>query len=155
MTDEQDLLSGMAKAVFRLNGQLLAIGEELARPAGLTASWWLVLGSVLSSPRSVADIARDIGVTRQSVQRTADILVARNLAEFRANPAHRRAKLLAPTDPARNAIRAIAPAHRSYAEVLVSELGVEEAERMLGDLGRLSETLQRIGLPSDQLRSRG
>ena len=71
MTSEQDLLSALAKTAFRLNGRLLAVGEELAASAGLTASLWLVLGSVLDAPRTVADIARDIGVTRQSATSTA------------------------------------------------------------------------------------
>ena len=155
MSIEQELLSGLAKTVLRLNGQFVAIGEELARPAGLTASWWLVLGSVLSAPRSVAEIARDVGVTRQSVQRTADILVARDLAVYRPNPAHRRAKLLAPTDRARNAIRAIAPGHRAYAELLAAEIGVEEAERVYAALLRLSESVDRIGVPSDRLLAAG
>ena len=60
MTSEQDLLSALAKTAFRLHGRLLAVGEELAASAGLTASLWLVLGSVLEAPRTVADIARDM-----------------------------------------------------------------------------------------------
>ncbi len=68
-TPEQTLLADSALAVFRLNGQFLALAEELARPAGLTAAWWQVLGAVLHGPRSVAGIAREMGMARQSVQR--------------------------------------------------------------------------------------
>ena len=155
MTPDQKLMSGFAKTVFRLNGQFVSVGEELAHPAGMTASWWLVLGTVLSEPRTVADIARDVGVTRQSVQRTADLLVSRGLAEYRSNPAHRRAKLLAPTEPGRAAIRRIGPTHRWYAKMLIGEIGAGEAERMLGVLRALSAALDRIGLPSDQLLAAG
>ena len=35
----QDLLSAAAITAFRLNGQFLALAEDLARPAGLTATW--------------------------------------------------------------------------------------------------------------------
>ncbi|MBC7303972.1 MAG: MarR family transcriptional regulator, partial [Nocardia sp.] len=35
---EQDLFSTAAITSFRLNGQFLAIAEELAAPAGLTAA---------------------------------------------------------------------------------------------------------------------
>jgi DNA-binding MarR family transcriptional regulator len=155
VTAEQKLMSGFAKTVFRLNGQFVSVGEELARPAGMTASWWLVLGTVLSEPRTVSDIARDVGVTRQSVQRTADLLVSRGLAEYRPNPAHRRAKLLAPREPGRAAIRRIGPAHRWYAKVLIREIGAEEAEHMLVVLRALSAVLDRIGLPSDQMLAAG
>jgi hypothetical protein len=34
---QQDLLSSASIATFKLNGQFLALAEELARPAGLTA----------------------------------------------------------------------------------------------------------------------
>ncbi len=77
--------------------------------AGLAAAWWHVLGAVLGEPLPVAGIAREMGLTRQSVQRVADILVERGLAEYRDNPAHRRAKLLAPTDEGRAAIGRIGP----------------------------------------------
>ena len=45
---EQELLSDLALASFRLNGQFLEVAETLARPAGLTAAWWQVLGAVLA-----------------------------------------------------------------------------------------------------------
>jgi DNA-binding MarR family transcriptional regulator len=155
VTREQELLSAVAKSVFRLNGQLLAIGEELARPAGLTAALWQVLGGVLGSPRSVADLAREIGVTRQSVQRIADALVDRGLAEYRPNPAHRRAKLLEPTAAGREAIRRIRPFHAAFAARLAGELGtgtledslvtVERLSKTLGELHRLRRELQAVG----------
>ena len=67
---EQELLSDAALTSFRLNGQLLALAEELARPVGLTAAWWQVLGAALGEPQSVSEIARAMGLTRQAVQRT-------------------------------------------------------------------------------------
>lgn len=144
MTREQQLLSGLAKTVFRLNGQFLAIGEDLARPAGLTAALWQVLGAVLGSPRSVADIAREIGVTRQSVQRIADVLVDRGLADYRPNPAHRRAKLLTPTPEGREAVRAIGPAHAAFAERLAEALGSETMDDDVRAFEQLSKTLDEL-----------
>ncbi|NEC75896.1 MarR family transcriptional regulator, partial [Streptomyces rochei] len=64
--ERQDLLSRAAVGVFRLNGRFLAVAEELARPAGLTAARWQVLGAVLSEPLPVSGIAREMGITRQS-----------------------------------------------------------------------------------------
>ncbi|MGH9271758.1 MAG: MarR family winged helix-turn-helix transcriptional regulator, partial [Ilumatobacteraceae bacterium] len=109
--DPQTLLSETALAVFRLNGQFLALADELARPAGLTATRWQVLGAVLPTPLSVAGIARTMGITRQSVQRTADQLVADGLAEYASNPAHRRAKLVRPTAAGLDAVGRIDPQH--------------------------------------------
>jgi DNA-binding MarR family transcriptional regulator len=142
MTREQELLSALAKTVFRLNGQLVAIGEELAIPSGMTGAWWQVLAAILRTPMSVSDVAREIGVTRQSVQRIADVLVERELAEYRTNPAHRRAKLLAPTDAGRAAVRRIAPGHAAFASRLAGELGVAAMEEALVATRRVSEALQ-------------
>ncbi|MFN2525666.1 MAG: MarR family winged helix-turn-helix transcriptional regulator [Actinomycetota bacterium] len=137
-------MSGIAKTIFRLNGQFLALGESLARPVGLTASWWQILGAVLDEPLSVADIARKIGVTRQSVQRVADILVVEELAEYRPNPAHRRAKLLHPTEHGRVTVRRITPAHAALAERLSKELGAEVLRTALDNLTQLSEAVEKL-----------
>lgn len=141
MTHEQELLSALAKTAFRLNGQFLAIGEELARPAGLTAAWWLVLSTVLDRPLTVAEVARQIGLRRQSVQRVADVLVDRGLAEYQPNPAHRRAKLLKPTEDGRAAIRRIAPAHAAFAQRLAAEHTTRGLERALETATGLSHSL--------------
>jgi DNA-binding MarR family transcriptional regulator len=152
MTHEQELLSALAKTIFRLNGQFLAVGEELARPAGLTAALWQVLGAVLRSPRSVADVAREIGVTRQSAQRVADVLVDRGLAAYQPNPAHRRAKLLTPTAEGRQAIRRIRPAHAAFAQRLAEEVGMGALEVSLATVAHLLRALEELGTPRKAVR---
>jgi DNA-binding MarR family transcriptional regulator len=139
---EQALLSGAALAVFRLNGQFLSVAERLAAPAGLTAARWQVLGAVLYEPLPVAGIARAMGITRQSVQRIADLLVEHGLAAYLPNPAHRRAKLLTPTPAGRDAVTRIDPGHREFAARLSHALGGERAfAEVLDALKRLSHAL--------------
>jgi DNA-binding MarR family transcriptional regulator len=151
--EQQDLLSRGALGVFRLNGQFLAVAEELARPAGLTAARWQVLGAVLTEPLPVSGIARAMGITRQSVQRVADLLVEHGLAEYRPNPAHRRAKLLAPTERGRAAINRIDPGHAAFAERLArayeeeGEDGEDGLARAVEALEHLSKVLDGLGPP--------
>ncbi|GGV82126.1 MarR family winged helix-turn-helix transcriptional regulator [Streptomyces massasporeus] len=145
--ERQDLFSRSALGVFRLNGQFLAVAEELARPAGLTAAWWQVLGAVLGEPLPVSGIARAMGITRQSVQRIADLLVERGLAEYRPNPAHRRAKLLAPTGEGRAAIARIDPGHAAFADRLAEAFGEADLAEAVRLLERLSTVLDQVGLP--------
>ncbi|MFF2194792.1 MarR family winged helix-turn-helix transcriptional regulator [Streptomyces sp. NPDC058157] len=135
------MLSRTALGVFRLNGQFLAVSEELARPAGLTAAWWQVLGAVLARPLPVAEIARTMGITRQSVQRVADLLAAEGLAEYLPNPAHRRAKLLRPTEEGRAAVARIGPAHAELAARLTALLGEAALAETAAALERLSRAL--------------
>lgn len=141
---DQDLLSGAALTVFRLNGQFLSVAEELARPVGLTAARWQVLGAVLTTPLPVAGIARVMGITRQSVQRIADVLVADGLAEYLPNPSHRRAKLVQPTDEGYAAVRRIHPAHAEMAKRLADELGRDQLKQTLEALTRLSAALDEL-----------
>ncbi|WP_327703686.1 MarR family transcriptional regulator [Streptomyces decoyicus] len=140
-----ELLSRTALAVFRLNGQFLSVADGLAGPAGLTAAWWQVLGAVLPEPLPVAGIARAMGITRQSVQRIADLLVDRGLAEYRPNPAHRRAKLLAPTDAGRAAITRITPGHAEFAARLGEQLGGP------ADFRRVTAALEELSAALDEL----
>ncbi|MFE1443986.1 MarR family winged helix-turn-helix transcriptional regulator [Streptomyces sp. NPDC058739] len=143
--ERQDLFSRAALGVFRLNGQFLGIAEELAAPAGLTAAWWQVLGAVLREPLPVSGIARTMGITRQSVQRVADLLVERGLAEYRVNPAHRRAKLLAPTEAGFAAVGRIDPGHAAFADRLAAAFGEGELAAALETLERLSRVLEEMG----------
>lgn len=145
--ERQELLSRSALGVFRLNGQFLAVAEELARPAGLTAAWWQVLGAVLGEPLPVSGIARAMGITRQSVQRIADLLVDKGLAEYRPNPAHRRAKLLAPTQEGLAAISRIDPGHAAFADRLAEACGEAELAEAVRLLERMSKVLDGIAAP--------
>ncbi|MER7565382.1 helix-turn-helix domain-containing protein [Streptomyces sp. NPDC097941] len=142
--ERQDLLSRSALGVFRLNGQFLSLAEELAGPSGLTAAWWQVLGAVLRQPLPVSGIAREMGITRQSVQRIADLLVERGLAEYRPNPAHRRAKLLTPTEAGLAAVRRIDPGHAAFADRLAEAFGEAELAEAVGALERLSKVLDQL-----------
>ncbi|WP_406007661.1 MarR family transcriptional regulator [Streptomyces sp. NBC_00637] len=142
--ERQDLLSRSALGVFRLNGRFLAVAEELAGPAGLTAARWQVLGAVLGDPLPVSGIARAMGITRQSVQRVADLLVEQGLAEYRPNPAHRRAKLLAPTQAGRAAVARIDPGHAALADRLAEAYGEAELAQAVHVLERLSKVLDEL-----------
>ena len=49
-------------------------GEEIAKPAGQTLARWLALEEVADGPATVAQMARALGLARQSVQRVTDLL---------------------------------------------------------------------------------
>ena len=141
---EQELLSSAALIVFRLNGQFLDLAEQLARPAGITAAWWQVLGAVIDGPLTVSDIGRSMGISRQAVQRIADLLVGKGLAEYHDNPAHRRAKLVALTDTGRAANAAISPQHAQAAARLVSAVGEQELANVVAAMTKLSAMLDSL-----------
>ncbi len=93
-TPAADALTELILEIFRVNGRLLAEGDRLTRDFGQTSARWQVLGAIRHKAQPVSGIARDMGITRQSVQRTADLLEGEGLVEYVDNPAHRRAKLV-------------------------------------------------------------
>jgi DNA-binding MarR family transcriptional regulator len=82
--------------VFRLNGLLIATADKLVSKFGLTGARWQVLGAIAMSatPETVARLARNMGLTRQSVQRVVNEMVEEDMLCFRNNPHHQRAKLV-------------------------------------------------------------
>jgi DNA-binding MarR family transcriptional regulator len=129
-------------ATFRLNGRLMDIAQRLAREGGLTATEWRVLGGVVDEPHSVAEVGRRMGMTRQGVQRVADQLADRGLAEYRLNPAHRRAKLLACTQAGYWAIRQIALVQRPWADQIAADVGATELQDTVTTMRRTLAALE-------------
>src|SRR3712207_4099275 len=128
---------------FRLNGRLLAAGDTLVRDLGLTSARWQVLGAVAMSPvpLPVAHVARNMGLSRQAVQRIADELEARGIVRFAPNPHHQRAKLVLLTERGRALYEAATERQRPWAAVLADGLppaGIEATTELLRALrGRL------------------
>ncbi len=127
-TEAADALTELILEVFRVNGDLLAVGDSLTREFGQTSGRWQVLGAIRNRPDSVAGIARDMGLARQSVQRTADLLVLHGLVEYTPNPAHRRAKLVRLTDHGREVLAAISSRQIAWTNRLVAAMRSDEVE---------------------------
>jgi DNA-binding MarR family transcriptional regulator len=100
-------LTELILEIFRLNGRLLDAGDALVADIGLTSARWQTLGAVALSPQpmSVAQIARAMGLARQSVQRVANELERDGLIRFAPNPQHERAKLAVLTEKGAAAYR--------------------------------------------------
>ncbi len=84
--------------VFRVNGLLLGAGDRLTRDSGLTSARWQVLGALSEGPLTAAQVARNVGLKRQSVQRLVDVLEEEGVVRFEDNPHHLRAKLIRMTE---------------------------------------------------------
>ena len=128
--------------VFRLNGLLLEAGDRLAAPVGQTSARWQVMGVVDHGPLTVAAVAREMGLRRQSVQRTADLLVADGIAAYTENPADRRAKLVSLTPAGRRALRVIEAAQRGWAQDVGEAVGAAELDAAASALERVVAQLE-------------
>ncbi len=136
--------SRLALEVFRLNGALIAAGDALVEPLGLTSARWQVMGAVAEARGGlpVASIARNMGLVRQSVQRIADDLAAEGIVRFVPNPHHRRAKLVQLTERGTALFEDASARWLAMTGALVVALGSGEVERAAALLRACREQLQ-------------
>ena len=98
--------------VYQAAGEMRRTGEAIAREVGQTQARWQLMSVVSEGQWTVPDAARELGVTRQGVQRVADDLVAEGLAVYAPNPRHQRSPFLELTAAGRDALARITAAAR-------------------------------------------
>jgi DNA-binding MarR family transcriptional regulator len=135
-------LTELILEVFRVNGGLLAAGDALTAPLGQTSARWQVLGTLTDGPRTVSAAARAMGLTRQSVQRVADLLVEDGLCEYRPNPEHRRAPLLAHTARGQEVLHGIDRVQAAWVNQLAAGIGAGEWDAALTVLRSIRQRLE-------------
>ncbi|MER6971714.1 MarR family transcriptional regulator [Nocardioides sp. NPDC000445] len=87
---------------------------------------------------TVPDIARKLGLQRQSVQRVADELVRDGLARYEENPRHRRSPLLAATAAGKVTLATIQDAHHAWVREIEATADDVDWARLRGDLDRIA-----------------
>ncbi len=143
MQPAHTVMTELILEVFRLNGELLAAGDDLVGDIGLTSARWQVLGAIDLSPvpLPVAHIARNMGLTRQSVQRLVDEMEEDGLVEHADNPHHRRAKLVLLTGKGEIAFRTAMARQEGWAENLAAGLGPDAIPAASATLRALRQRL--------------
>jgi len=121
-----DAVTDLVLEVFRLNGALLAAGDAMTRDLGLTSARWQVLGALEQTPMTVSQVAREMGLTRQSVQRLANELVADGLLAQSDNPQHKRAPLLQLTALGRRRLATVNARQAGWADALAAAVPAAE-----------------------------
>jgi DNA-binding MarR family transcriptional regulator len=119
--------------------------DEALQGTGMTVPLRAVLELLLEhGPRTVPQLARDVGVTRQSVQAVVDTGAERGLVEPRDNPQHRRSRLIAVTELGR---RTFADVHRrelANLDRVTADLDLDDLARCARVLTVLTERIRRL-----------
>jgi DNA-binding MarR family transcriptional regulator len=123
-------LTDLILDLFRLNSRVLAAGDRLVAPVGLTSARWSILGAIVEAdrPQPVAWLARDLGAHRQNVQRIVNELHEEGLVAFEANPHHQRAQLVILTGKGRRAFEAAMNLQAPWVNKLSEGLSVKDIE---------------------------
>jgi DNA-binding MarR family transcriptional regulator len=139
-----DVATSVILSTFRLNGLLLEAGDRLSADHGLTSARWQVLGAIALSdrPLTVPQIARRMGLTRQSVHATVDRLVGGGLIELIPNDDHARSPLVRLTASGEAAYRALDRDQTAWVGELARGIPRTDLERALTVLEELVRRLE-------------
>ena len=141
--DESSLIRDLVITVFKTNGLLIETGNGLVRNAGLTAAWWQVLGALgySAEPLPVARIARNMGLTRQAVQRIVNLLEQQGFVALTDNPYHQRAKLVVLTTAGRVALKAAEAAEAPLNRRMLDRIGAKRVTAAMAVLIEMNEVI--------------
>jgi len=138
-TPEGNAYTELILTVLRFWSSVDRHGRAITAPFGQTPARWQVLGGIWGEPRTVPQVARRMGLTRQSVQRVANTLVDEGLVVFLPNPEHQRSPLLGLTDRGTEVIEGIDGAQVQWSNRIASGLVPEEmqsAANILQDIAK-------------------
>ncbi len=143
-TPEGELLTNLILETFRLNGALLAAGNQLTKPFGLTSARWQVIGAIdlAGQPLTVAQIARRMGLARQGVQRIVNDLERARMVAFETNLDHKRAPLVAITPEGAAVMAELDKAQMEWVNQLAdgqSEYGIKQALSLMETIRERTE----------------
>lgn len=124
--------------IFELAGAFRRAGEAIARNVGQTQARWQVLSAASGTPMTVPQIARRLGVSRQNVQRIADLLVTEKLAAPSDNPDHRSSKHLVLTERGRDCLAQLNAAAATLHQAMADQARTLDLDRVRGELRALA-----------------
>ncbi|WP_051431936.1 MarR family winged helix-turn-helix transcriptional regulator [Rhodovibrio salinarum] len=136
---QTEQLAELIFEVFRLHGELIAMGERMVGPCGLTSARWQVVGSIDESgqPLTVPMIARNLGISRQAVQRVVNDLEHQGLVCLSENPHHKTARLVELTEDGQSAVAEANRVFTRWANATTADLDADrlaETWRLLAEL---------------------
>jgi len=144
-SSEGDAATAVVLATFRANGLLLAAGDVLAAEDGLTSARWQVLGAIVLAerPLTVPQIARRMGLTRQSVQMSVNRLRADGLVQADQNPDHLRSPLIRLTELGSEKYAALDRRQSRWIDELSTGIEVDDLSTAAHVLEELAHRLDR------------
>ena len=137
-----DPLSRFSLSIFRINGLLMRSGDSLTRSIGQSSARWQVLGRAGYQPQTVAQMAREMGHARQSVQRIADVLAEEGLVSYKDNPADRRARLVELTPQGADVLATIYALNDEWSRNLMEKLNPEQLVEIADALDHIAEIFE-------------
>lgn len=134
-------LTELILEVFPLHGDILTAGDGIGAELGLTSALWQVLGALEDAPLTVPQIGRVMGLTRQSVQRSINIMERDGLVELIPNPDHKTSSLVQMSAKGRTTFQKIMHLQVLWSNKLAEGMKADELKTAIRVLRSLRESL--------------
>jgi DNA-binding MarR family transcriptional regulator len=135
-------LASFVADVVELAGLFRRVADEIAQQEGQTQTRWYALSVFSDAPLTVAQAARRLGTTRQSVQRTANELLACGLATAEPNPDHRASPHIVLTPEGRRTLQRISEAATHARRTWFSDRDADGLAAAHSEVRRLRDVLR-------------
>jgi DNA-binding MarR family transcriptional regulator len=119
-----------------------AIGRRVGAVTAEGGYWGVLRSLKLEGAQTVPQLARSRPVSRQHIQKLANVMISDGVIELVGNPAHKRSKLLQLTPKGESVFQEIGNRIAQEAEVFAQEMQVEEVEVSIRVIQRLCERLK-------------
>lgn len=138
-----ETIVGLIGELYRVYGSLRSLFGVTHSRLKMAPLEVLTLGAVVEqpNPRTVAQIGRLAGYSRQAIQRAANALVDAGLVEMVANPNHKRAQLLVATPEGHKVKIETEAALRMLSAALAEEFDLERVASLWTEVRTLRESI--------------
>ncbi|HEX5510917.1 MAG TPA: MarR family transcriptional regulator [Actinomycetales bacterium] len=151
MPDRGELAYEVLRSVHPLNMFSARAVSKALSDKDITMAMRAVMEIVVDNgPRTVPQMARTLGVARQSVQRLVDEAVSLGYLATVDNPEHRRSRLVALTDSGRNAFEDLHAVELTNLRAMTDDLDQTELEITARTLATLAERIRRFAEPEQE-----
>lgn len=135
--------------VYRLHGSLRSLFAGPNANTGLVLLEALALGSIhnAGTPPTVSEIGRELGFSRQSVQRAVNKLVELGLARSLANPRHKKAPVFIATKAGAERMALVQAPSRQLAADLAPHFDDTRTQQLIDELDDLLAAIRACGQP--------
>ena len=106
--------------IIRINGAFLEVAEKICSDDPLiTVPIWRVIAVIRINPMTVPEVAKYLGIKRQSVQSTVNQMKRRGLINLRKNPNHKTSPLVILTKKGNEKVDDIFKYQKKLTEVFI------------------------------------
>lgn len=145
MTEPHAALQALIREIRTAFNQMKDLAERLHADLGITPSMRAVLEAfVQQAPRTVPEVAREKGVSRQHVQTVANTLVEAGLLTPEDNPGHKRSPSYRPTEEGSRLFAEIRAREAAPLAQLAAALPSSEIAQATRILARMNESLETL-----------